>query len=168
MKYFLCTCVLLLSAGTVFAQGNSYSGLGDPWNNQNNFIQGPSVQYSQTPAPGGFFGVNSIGGGGFSGGFRPSRIDSIEDVFAFIAYYIRLILPLIVSLAVLFIVFNIFKYFIVRGDSPEAHKEGARYILFAIIALAVMLSIWGLVRVVQGTFGFNSFQFVPQIQSTDL
>lgn len=167
MKYFICIFLLALTTGVAFAQVNPYEGMGTPKSNPENFGE-PGLQYSQPPAPAGFFGVNSTGGANFSGTTRPSRVDSLDKVFAFIAYYIRLILPLIVSLAVLFIVFNIFKYFIVKGDSPEAHKEGARYILFAVIALAVMLSLWGLVRLVQNTFGFNSFQFVPQIQNSDV
>ena len=59
---------------------------------------------------------------------------------------------LLVSLAVIFIIWNIVIYFI-KGSSDEAARGKAGWsILWGIIGLAVILSIWGLVNILTGTF----------------
>ncbi len=156
----------MLSSNIVAAQANSFSGEGNPFENADNYLTDTSLQ--QNSQSGGVADFGGTSGGSSFSGMRPSRVDSLDKLFQFVTYYLRLMLPLIVSLAVVVIIFNVFKYFILKGDSAESHKQGATYIMFAVIALAAILSLWGLVRLVQNTFGFTSFQFVPQIQKSDV
>ncbi|MFZ1987508.1 MAG: hypothetical protein WAV21_00520 [Minisyncoccia bacterium] len=65
-------------------------------------------------------------------------------------------IPLIFAGAFLLIVFGVFRYFIAGGADEEKRKEGRTFILYGIIGLAVMFSVWGLVNVLVNTFGFDS------------
>lgn len=64
-----------------------------------------------------------------------------------------LVIPLIFAFAFLFFLYGVFKYFILGGDSDKSREEGRAFILWGIVALAVMLSTWGLVRIFMNTFG---------------
>lgn len=64
------------------------------------------------------------------------------------------IMPLIIALGVLFIVWGIITY--MTGKSDDAKKEGKDRIIFGIIGLAVIVSIWGLVAVLVNSFGLGT------------
>jgi hypothetical protein len=60
-------------------------------------------------------------------------------------------LPLLISLGVIYFVWGVVQYFI--GDSEEAKTKGRDRIIYGIIGLAVIISIWGLVTLVTDTLG---------------
>jgi len=62
--------------------------------------------------------------------------------------------PLIVSLAVVYFLFGIVKYLISAGDETR-RKESIKVITFGLIALFVMVSVWGLVSLITNTFGVS-------------
>ncbi len=67
--------------------------------------------------------------------------------------YANRILVLMMGAAVVMFVFYIIKYFI----KPDAErKEGAKYVMFSLIGFFVILSFWGLVNILQGTFGLQN------------
>lgn len=63
------------------------------------------------------------------------------------------LIPLIIGAAVLVFLFGILK-FVVSGDE-EARKNARSYMVFGVIALFVMVSVWGLVNFLRNTFGFS-------------
>jgi len=62
--------------------------------------------------------------------------------------------PLIVSLAVVYFLFGIVKYLLSAGDETK-RKESIKVITFGLIALFVMVSVWGLVSLITNTFGVS-------------
>ncbi len=64
-------------------------------------------------------------------------------------------LDVLIFFAVIWIVFNVVRYLIVGADSEEKRKTARQAIIWGIIGLAIILSIWGLVNVVLKTFRFN-------------
>lgn len=88
-----------------------------------------------------------------------ARVRNLEDLIGLALYYIGRIVPLIFALAVLAFLWGVLKYIF----KPEKKSEAASFIFFAVIALFVMVSVWGLVRILTGTLGF---QFgIPIIRS---
>lgn len=66
---------------------------------------------------------------------------------------INLALPIIIAAAVVYFVYGIAKY-VLAGD--EGAKEVAKdKIIYGIIALVVMVSVWGLVNIVVRTLGIT-------------
>lgn len=61
------------------------------------------------------------------------------------------ILPILVSIGVIYFVWGVVMYVI--ADEEEAKQKGRDRIVFGIIGLAVILSVWGLVGILRTTFG---------------
>lgn len=63
------------------------------------------------------------------------------------------VLPVLIALGMVYFVWGIVQYFI--GDNEEAKTKGKERIIFGIIGLAVIISVWGLVYILAGTFGLG-------------
>lgn len=77
----------------------------------------------------------------------------LTDTLTTISGILRAILPILVSLGVIYFVWGVVQYFI--GDSEEAKKNGRDRIIYGIIGLAVIVSIWGLVAIVTQTLNLG-------------
>ncbi len=63
------------------------------------------------------------------------------------------LIPLIFAISFITFLWGIYRHFISQGDSEDGQKKGRQLILYGLIGLAVMVSLWGLVNVVASTFG---------------
>lgn len=59
--------------------------------------------------------------------------------------------PILFSMAIVAFLYGVQKY-ILAGASEDKVKEGREMMIYGIIGLAVMFSVWGLVRLVASTF----------------
>jgi hypothetical protein len=66
---------------------------------------------------------------------------------------IRGLIPIVIGLAVLFFLWGVLKYVVSKDD--EAQKEARGVMLYGIIALFVMVSVWGLVNILGDTLRLN-------------
>jgi len=69
------------------------------------------------------------------------------------------VIPVFIALGVVYFVWGVVQY--VVGDSEEAKKKGKDGIIFGIIGMAVIISLWGLVVVLLNTFGLNENNLAP-------
>ncbi len=77
--------------------------------------------------------------------------------------FINSLLPFIISLTVLFFLWGLFQ--MVRASDGEAREEAKGYVIWAIIALFVMVSVWGLVNVLVRSFRLdNSAPPLPTVR----
>ena len=67
---------------------------------------------------------------------------------------LTLAVPLIISLAVVWFLVTIFQY-VVAGNE-EAKAKAKTHIIWGIVGLFIMVSVWGLVRVISSTFQLNN------------
>ena len=58
---------------------------------------------------------------------------------------------LLVSTSIVLFVFGVFK-FMSAGESEKIKYEGKEYIFWGIVGIFVMVSMWGLVNILQNTF----------------
>jgi len=65
------------------------------------------------------------------------------------------IVVLLISFSVIWIIVNVVRYLIAGADST-ARKEGGMSILWGVVGLFVILSIWGLVAILSNTFSTNN------------
>lgn len=66
------------------------------------------------------------------------------------------LVPLVFALALIVFVWGLFMSFILGGTSEDKRKEGQQLMLWGIIAFFVMVSVWGLVNILVGTFDLNN------------
>jgi hypothetical protein len=73
---------------------------------------------------------------------------------------IKTVVPFLFTLATVGFIWGIIQYFI-NPDNEEKRKAGKSYMLWGIIALFFMLSMWGLVGIFTNTFGVKTL--IPQL-----
>ena len=65
---------------------------------------------------------------------------------------INRIIPIVIGLAVLAFLWGVLRYVIAQED-PEERAKARWFMVWGIVALFVMVSVWGLVRILQNTLG---------------
>lgn len=90
-----------------------------------------------------------------------TKFDTLGHMFNWISCtLIEFIVPLLFSLAVVMFIWGIIQYFL-NAENEEKRKKGKSFMLWGIIALFVMISMWGLVGVLSNTFGTKTL--IPQL-----
>lgn len=79
---------------------------------------------------------------------------TIEAILCRISNILNTIIPIIIVLGVVYFVWGVVSY-VLSGDE-EAKKAGRDRMIFGIIGLVVIVSMWGLVKVVTDTFGLTN------------
>lgn len=96
----------------------------------------------------------------FSGSIKLGGGATLGDVIRFATCFLtQLIVPLIFAIATIVFLWGVVKF--IQAKSTDEKSEGRKFMLWGIIALAVMLSIWGIVSIIGGTFGVKNV--VPQL-----
>ncbi len=76
------------------------------------------------------------------------------SVLGVIGNIMRILLPLLVTAALLYFIWGVVKYVIAKDG--DGMKEAKEVIIKGVIGLVAITTIWGLVGFVQSTFGFGS------------
>ena len=66
------------------------------------------------------------------------------------------VIPLIFAIAMVTFIWGAVKFFILESDEAAKREQGKQYMLWGIVALAVMISVWGLVGILRSTFGVTN------------
>ncbi|MEN9582776.1 MAG: hypothetical protein RL641_730 [Candidatus Parcubacteria bacterium] len=73
------------------------------------------------------------------------------------------IIPLIFSLAMLVFLYGVMKY-VIAADGSDDREEGRWFMIYGIIGIFVMVSVWGLVGLISNTFDIGT-SFPPSFQT---
>lgn len=86
-----------------------------------------------------------------------------QDVLCYITGIINnSIIPLIFAVATVMFVWGVVQFFVLNADEEKKREQGKQFMIWGIIALAVMLSVWGLVGILGSTFGIGT-SILPQV-----
>jgi len=77
-----------------------------------------------------------------------------------ISYIVNPIIYLLVGLAVIYFLYGVFN-FVRNASDPTKRIEGASHILWGVVGLAIMLSVFAFVHVIQNTIGTDSMDVTP-------
>ncbi len=80
---------------------------------------------------------------------------NLDYEIGIIISYLNRVLELIMALSIVLFVWYVVKYFINSG-APDKRKEAGQYVMYALIGFFVILSFWGLVNILQNTFGLGN------------
>lgn len=80
-----------------------------------------------------------------------STSSNLTDIIFLFINLIDQALIVVVALALLFFLWGLMK-FILNADNEEKRKEGKSVMIWGIIALFVMISVWGIVGILVNTF----------------
>ncbi|KND51803.1 MAG: hypothetical protein ABA06_00885 [Parcubacteria bacterium C7867-001] len=86
-----------------------------------------------------------------------AAIGSIQDLGNFFINLINTVLvPLVFALAFIVFIWGVFMYFIQGGADEEKREKGRVLMLYGIVGFFLMVSVWGLVNILIGTFNLNN------------
>lgn len=141
--------VLTVNGCTKVNTGTSTGGIGISTGNNNT----------------GGFGGNTTGGGAFNCRSLTGANGKVvfADIISFATCTISsIIIPLLVALAIMVFIYGVITY-VISADDEEKRKTGRQYMMYGIIGIFVMVSVWGLVNILSNTFGVANV--IPQIQT---
>lgn len=73
----------------------------------------------------------------------------------------NILVPLLFAVAFIVFLWGIFKAYILNAGDEAGREQGHKLVLWGIIGFVVMLSLWGLVNVVSGSFGLQNYTAPP-------
>jgi|SRR3989344_3587317 len=83
-----------------------------------------------------------------------TSVSSFDDILLFVSRIINSLIPIIISLAVLVFIWGVFRY--VVSSDEEAKGKGKNLMIWGIVGIFVMVSVWGLVNVLRNTFNLDT------------
>ncbi len=88
---------------------------------------------------------------------------SLGNLFDYASCLIsRSVIPLIFALATAMFIWGVVQY-VINSDEEAKKAKGRDFMIWGVIALAVMFSVWGLVSILGKTFGINNV--IPQVST---
>lgn len=91
-----------------------------------------------------------------------AQVRDADTLFTRILDLLNKVVPVIVALAVVWFIWGVFTY-VLSGADEEKRKGARQTMLYGIIAIAVMVSVWGLVAILTGTFRLNNQPELPPL-----
>lgn len=82
---------------------------------------------------------------------------TFDYVIAQVAFYIGWITPIVVALALLFFFYGLAMYILKQGEEKAKGKE---IMIYGIIALFVMVAVWGLVSLLATSLGITNIETI--------
>lgn len=66
------------------------------------------------------------------------------------------LIPLVFSIAFLFFIWGIFKYFIAGGDKVESQEAGKKFLMYGLSGFVIIIGIWGIINLLLASLPFNN------------
>jgi len=85
---------------------------------------------------------------------------TVQGLILIVGNIIALATPVVVALALIYFFWGLSK-FILHADDETERAKGKQIMMWGIVALFVMLTIWGIIRVLQLTFILPTFRSPP-------
>lgn len=85
---------------------------------------------------------------------------TIDGLLSWVIYIAGRALPLLILAALVLFLFGIVKRFFWSKDSAD-RTEAGKFILWGVVALFVMVSVWGLVNLLRGSFNLDNANVPP-------
>jgi len=93
---------------------------------------------------------------------------SLDEVFQSAVIWLNRLIPFIIGLGVIFFIGKIFNA-IRSADKDESRSEAKNTIIYGIVFIFVMVSVWGLVNILVGSFNLQDQvpeSRIPRVPST--
>ena len=86
--------------------------------------------------------------------FAATQPKNLLDLAGIVIKYLNVGIILIISLAVVTFIWNVYRYFFTEKDK----KEAGMYVLYSVIGFFVILTFWGLVAIITGSLNLPNNQ----------
>ena len=87
--------------------------------------------------------------------FAAGAVENADDIFNLVEGILGKLAPMLIATAVIVLLVAIINY-IRAGEEEEKREKAKSLMIYGIIGLFVMVSIWGLVAILSGTFNLSN------------
>jgi len=87
--------------------------------------------------------------------FAAGAVESANDLFNLVEEILGKLAPMLIAVAVIILLVAIVNY-IRAGEEEEKRDKAKSLMIYGIIGLFVMVSLWGLVAILSGTFNLSN------------
>lgn len=88
-----------------------------------------------------------------------AQAQGIKGLMLSIGRIVNILIPLAAALALLYFFYGLAKFILNSGDT-DSHESGRQMMMWGIVALFVMVSIWGIVSYIQSDLGIYPVMFI--------
>ncbi|MBA3732831.1 hypothetical protein H0W91_00455 [Patescibacteria group bacterium] len=92
--------------------------------------------------------------------FAQGNLSGLSQLVTAIGQIIAKIIPIMFALAIIFFFWGVIQFLRGAGD-PKAQEQGKSHMIYGVIAIAVMVSVYGLVIWLQNALGISTVTAVP-------
>ncbi len=86
------------------------------------------------------------------GGTPTSFAGLVEMLIGFIG----MLVPVLFALTILFLSWSLIKAWVINGGDEGSVEEGKQIAIAGVVALVVMIGVWGIVAILQSSFGLST------------
>jgi len=79
-----------------------------------------------------------------------------ESILIKVSQLLNIIIPILITLAVVYFIWGVIQYTITTDE--ETKKKAREKVIYGLIGLFVIISFWGIVKILKDTFGINPVQ----------
>ena len=98
-------------------------------------------------------GTGAVRTGGAPTVCTGGAVTTFQGMLCKTAELLNAVIPILIALGVVYFVWGVVQYVIANDE--EAKKAGRDRVIFGIIGLAIIISVWGLAKLLGNTFGLN-------------
>ncbi|MEO5366306.1 MAG: hypothetical protein H7831_08100 [Magnetococcus sp. WYHC-3] len=88
--------------------------------------------------------------------FSATKANTVTSLFATAATLIERTFPVIIGIAILYFLYGIIKY-VSPGGSEKGKSDAKSHMIYGVLSIMVMVSLWGLVSMLINTFWSGGF-----------
>jgi hypothetical protein len=94
-------------------------------------------------------------------GYRSNSpdLEPVSDFLGALGGIVNTLIPLLIAVALVVFFWGLVRY--IWNSSSEGAKSGRDLMIWGLIALFVMVSVWGIISLAQGAFGISGYEKVP-------
>jgi Na+-driven multidrug efflux pump len=89
---------------------------------------------------------------------------SLVGIVSWLASLMNQLIYVIIGAALVAFLFGILKLSFFDGKKPEAREQARKFMFWGIVSLFVMVSVWGLVKILQSSFFNSGDLIVPRLK----
>ncbi|HZS42756.1 MAG TPA: hypothetical protein VFA52_00875 [Candidatus Paceibacterota bacterium] len=93
---------------------------------------------------------------------QSNKANDFKSLVQLLISLLNALVPLIIGIALVAFLWGVMRY-VTGGQSEEKIKQGRTLMIYGIIALFVMVAVWGLVGILESTF-FGGTLAIPQLR----
>jgi hypothetical protein len=85
------------------------------------------------------------------------NLTPIESIITTLIGFVNTTLvPVVFALAFVVFIWGVFQYFVAGAANEEKRETGKKFVAYGLIGFVLMLSVWGIVRIVTSTLKFDN------------